>query len=160
MEVWAAYEGESWADVARRKEVRDGEAEVGAEVDHKRGETRVAVVEAVEAAATEVAVVVATEAVELGRESADQATPDDRHDGDHGGVHGDVRDDVHACANVYDLQCRVSHPWGHLHRPFSGIHWANHCLSRRNEVGHQANHGHGKDGRAAHTLLLSELPYR
>lgn len=65
MEVWAAYEGESWADVARRKEVRDGMVEVAAEVVHKRGKTNVAVAAAAveEEAATEVVVLVATEAV-------------------------------------------------------------------------------------------------
>lgn len=43
---------------------------------------------------------------------------------------------------------------------FSEIHGASRYLSRRNEGERQAIHGHGKDGRVAHTLLLSELPYQ
>ena len=159
MEAWAAYEGESWAEVARLNDFRDGKAEVGEVEDHKKGGT--SVVGAAGAAASEVVEVAATGVVEeLGRASADQATPDDHHDGGHGGDHGDARDDVHACASVYDLQSYMSHPWEHLRRPASEIHGASHYLSRRNEGGHQAIHGHGKGGRVARTLLPSELPYR
>jgi hypothetical protein len=78
--------------------------------------------------------------------------------------HGDDHDGVHACVGACGpLRGHASQPSRRLHHPARWTHrlefpGVSHCRTRRNEGDHLATRGHGRDERAARTLLLNGLP--